>query len=96
MFDGEPHWEYIDYPIQGQMLQGRFAIPDYDSMMMKESDFRNEVKRRVTAEMVDQIMRHKLAEWTQFRDPISGSTVVMIRAYLAKDRDVHVLRTLKP
>lgn len=96
MFDDEPHWEYIDYPIQGQMLQGRFAIPDYDSMMMKESDFRNEVKRRVTAEMVDQIMRHKLAEWTQFRDPISGSTVVMVRAYLAKDRDVHVLRTLKP
>ena len=96
MFNGEPHWEYIDYPIQGQMLQGKFTIPEYDSMSMREVDYRNEVKRWVTAEMVDQIIQHKLAEWTRFRDPISGSTVVMVRAYLAKDRDVHLLRTLKP
>lgn len=96
MFNGDPHWEYIDYPIQGQMIQGKFSIPDYDSMVISDKEYREHVRKQVTQELAEEILRHKLAEWTQFRDPISGSTNIMVRAYLAKDRDVHLLRTLKP
>ena len=95
MSNGIPTWEYIDYPIQGQMIQGKFSIPEYDKMVIADKEYREYVRTHVTAELAQKIIEHKLAEWTQFRDPISGMTQIMVRAYLAKDRDVHLLRTLK-
>jgi hypothetical protein len=95
-FNGIPTWEYIDYPIQGQMIQGKFSIPDYDEMVISDKQYREHARQYVTNELAQKIIEHKLAEWTRFQDPIYGVTNVMVRAYLAKDRDVHLLRTLKP
>ena len=87
-------WEYIEYPIQGQMLVGKMILSDYDSTGLSDKRYRDHIRHTITKKLAEEIVKHKFAEWTQFKDPLSGATTIMIRAYLAKDKDVHLLRTL--
>ena len=87
-------WKYIEYPIQGQMLVGKLILSDYDSAGLSDKRYKEHIRNIITKQLAEEIVKHKFAEWKQFKDPLSGATTIMIRAYLAKDKDVHLLRTL--
>lgn len=87
-----PTFEYKDYPIGGKMVIGRFRYED--DLRMLNPDEKDVLRHDVVKQMVEEIIAKKLCDMTQMRDPLSYNTIITVRAYLAQDSDVRLLRTL--
>ena len=89
----EPTFTSHDYPIGGKMVVGSCTMSEMDAIdMMDTVDGKNEVKRKLIQQMVDYMLENKLAEFTMLEDHARGTRTFRVRAYLAPNDQVKVLR----
>lgn len=93
MFDKEPMFTTYDYAIGGKMVVGKATLSDsYAEMFTSDSEARQQVKEKLIHDMATFILENNLVEFTQYVDPISFSTKIAVRAYLAPNDQVKILR----
>jgi hypothetical protein len=77
--------------IRGKMVVGRLTLSSLD--MVKYSDQTDILKQTLVRQMVEYIINNKLVEFTKQEDPVTLQTRIAVRAYLAPDDQVKLLRT---
>lgn len=93
MFDKEPDFKSYDYLIGGKMVVGRASMEEsYALQMNADFDFRAEVKKKLIMDMAKYMLENNLVEFTQFDDPMTGTKNIAVRAYLAPNEQVKILR----
>lgn len=89
-------FETEEYAIGGQMITGRVILSEMQMMQIDQNpDMREYVRKSLATTLAETMLSNKLVEFTQHRDPISFSQAVVVRAYLAPDNQVKILRTIK-
>ena len=86
-----------DYPIGGKMVVGKAQMSEEFKVMMDDGDITaiSHVKEKLTRDLVHHILESKLVEFTSWDDPVLGKKHVAIRAYLAPNDQVKILRLSK-
>jgi len=89
----EPIFTAYDYVIGGKLVVGKAILEDDFAQLMK-TDYhaRDRIKQKLIQDMAQYILENKLVEFTQLIDPITFKTQIAVRAYLAPDDQVKVLR----
>jgi hypothetical protein len=87
-------FETYDYIIGGKMVVGRAEMSEDYRMMMENGDEYaiKSVKEKLIRDMTTFMLENQLVEFTYYDDPISFSRKIAVRAYLAPDDQVKVLR----
>ena len=79
--------------IGGTLIQSRFELADHEMMQFgSDAAFRDEIKRRLVAELVHYLLANKLVECTTMRRPDTGRTLVAARLCVTPDEQVRLLR----
>jgi hypothetical protein len=93
MFQQEPDFKTHEYIIGGKMVVGRATMEhSFAVQMNNDIDFREEVKKKLIMDMAQYILEHNLVEFTQYDDPMTMSKSIAVRAYLAPNDQVRILR----
>ena len=92
----EPIFETHDYAIGGKMVTGRAAMTEQFRMMMEDGDANaiKQVKEKLIHQMAEFILENKLVEFTHQDDPITYNRQIAVRAYLAPNDQVKILRSV--
>ena len=93
----EAKFDTYDYAIGGKLVTGSVTISDrYDSLLIHGDKLAaDEIKQNLIRQMADYMLENSLVEFTHYTDPIRFQKTIKIRAYLAKDSDVKILRVYK-
>jgi hypothetical protein len=90
---GEVDFKTYDYLIGGKMVVGRASMDDsYAQMIMSDQDARENIKKKLISDMAQYILENNLVEFTQQDDPMTLCKNIYIRAYLAPNDQVKILR----
>ena len=83
-----------DYSIGGKMVVGKSVLSESYRMMMENGDKEaiDAVKSELVHKMVLYILENKLVEFTYQDDPMTFSRQIAVRAYLAPNDQVKILR----
>jgi hypothetical protein len=85
-----------EYAIGGKMVVGRATIAESYRMLLEDGD--EEAKKALKSELIHQmalyILENNLVEFTYFDDPITFSRQIAVRAYLAPDSQVKIIRSV--
>jgi hypothetical protein len=96
MFQQEPKFDTYDYAIGGKMVVGK-ARMSYDYKLMLE-DGDEEAKKRLKNDLIQQmamfILENNLVEFTYYDDPVTFDRQIAVRAYLAPNDQVKILRVV--
>ncbi len=93
MLASDPMFDTYDYAIGGKMVVGKAHLTgQYSQMMQTDQEARLRVKNELIQQMTTYILENNLVEFTQYKDPITMDTVVHVRAYLAPNEQVKLLR----
>ena len=91
-------FDTYDYAIGGKMVVGKAIMSENYFAMIKGND--DDAKMAVKRDLINQLTKHmlenNLVEFTSHQDPITGNMMVAVRAYLAPDDQVKILRVAKP
>ena len=94
MFQSEPKFDTYDYAIGGKMVVGRAIMTDSYKLMVEDGD--KEAVDRLKSDLIHQmaqfILENKLVEFTHYDDPITFDRQVAVRAYLAPNDQIKILR----
>ena len=87
-------FESHDYAIGGKMVVGRAEMTEDFRMMIENGDATAimQVKEKLTRDLVSHMLTNKLVEFTHYDDPITMRRHLAIRAYLAPNDQVRILR----
>ena len=87
-------FESHDYAIGGKMVVGRAEMTEDFRMMIEDGDATAimQIKEKLTRDLVHFILENKLVEFTHHEDPITFRRQMAIRAYLAPNDQVKILR----
>lgn len=89
----EPFFTTHDYTIGGKMVVGKTILDDsYSELMKTDIDVRDRVKKELIMQMAKFMLENKLVEFTQMDDPITFRKHIAVRAYLAPNDQVKILR----
>lgn len=89
----EPDFKVHEYIIGGKMVVGRATMEHaYAVQMNTDHDFRDEVKKKLIMDMAQFILENNLVEFTQYDDPMTMNKQIAVRAYLAPNDQVKILR----
>jgi hypothetical protein len=93
----DPTFTSWDYAIGGKMVVGRATMSDQFRMMMEDGDATAimQVKEKLTRDLVQFILENKLVEFTHHDNPTTMDKQIAIRAYLAPNDQVKILRLSK-
>ena len=84
MITYDPVFETYDYAIGGKLVVGKTVLTDdYQQLVFTDQAARMRVKKELV---------HQLAEYMLDKDPVLFHTHVAIRAYIAPDDQVRILR----
>lgn len=90
---GEPDFTAHDYIIGGKLVVGKVTMDESFAALVKtDPEARMELKRKLIHDMAAYMLENNLVEFTQTTDPLSFRTAVMVRAYLAPNDQVKILR----
>lgn len=91
----DPIFTAHDYPIGGKMVVGKATISEEYKMMMEDghANTKTQVKNTLIHQMADFMIDNKLVEFTYYDDASSGARHITVRAYLAPNDQVKILRT---
>jgi hypothetical protein len=93
IFTDPPEFKSYDYLIGGKLVVGRASMDEsYAARMNTDFDFRDHVKRKLISDMAQYILEHNLVEFTQQDDPMTFTKHIAVRAYLAPNDQVKILR----
>ncbi len=88
----EPDFKTYDYTIGGKLVVGRAVIDEtYQQLMMSDQEARQRVKERLVSDMAQHMLENNLVEFMQQRN-VDMTTTVVVRAYIAPDSQVKILR----
>ena len=89
----EPDFKAYDYAIGGKMVVGKTILDDtYSALMKTDFEARDLVKKELIMQMAKFMLENKLVEFTQMDDPITFRKHIAVRAYLAPNDQVKILR----
>lgn len=89
----EPIFTTHDYVIGGKLVVGRASMDDtFAEILGKDIDAKKVVKEKLVRDLVTYILENQLVEFTQQTDPITFSKTILVRAYLAPNDQVKLLR----
>ena len=90
----DPTFTSWEYAIGGKMVVGRAEMTEDFRMMIEDGDATAvmQVKEKLTRDMVHFMLENKLVEFTHHDDPITMRRQLAIRAYLAPNDQVKILR----
>jgi hypothetical protein len=93
MFSNEPDFQTYDYAIGGKLIVAHATLDEnFSQLMNTDHEARMEVKRKLINDMAEYILENKLVEFTQQKEPIMFQTRIAVRAYMAPDSTVRLLR----
>lgn len=89
-------FETYDYAIGGKMVVGKARMSMEFRSMLDEGDpaARDRLKSDLIHQMAEYMLTNKLVEFTQQDDPLSGDKMIAVRAYLAPDSQIKILRSV--
>jgi hypothetical protein len=87
-------FQTYDYVIGGKMVVGKAVINEDYADIIKTGDTaaKLKVKSDLINQMAQYMLENNLVEFTSWDDPIHGTKHVAVRAYLAPDDQVRILR----
>ena len=90
-------FQTYDYAIGGKMIVGKAEMSEEFKMMMEDGDSTaiSHVKEKLTRDLVHHMLENKLVEFTSWDEPTLGKRHIAIRAYLAPNDQVRILRLAK-
>jgi hypothetical protein len=93
----DPQFTSWEYAIGGKMVVGRAEMSeDYRRMMEDGDEYAiKSVKEKLVRDMVTFMIENRLVEFTHQDDPITFSRKIAVRAYLAPNDQVRILRLAK-
>lgn len=90
---GDVDFKTYDYIIGGKMVVGKATMDDsFATMLMSDQDARENLKKKLISDMAQYILENNLVEFTQQDDPMTLRKNVYVRAYLAPNDQVKILR----
>ena len=94
MVTTDAKFETHEYAIGGKMVVGRATMSESYRMMMDNNDQKaiDAVKSQLINQMAQFILENKLVEFAYQDDPITFQRQIAVRAYLAPDNQVKILR----
>jgi hypothetical protein len=89
----EPEFQAHDYAIGGKMVVGRASMSEEFRILLEDGDFdaKKEIKNRLIHQMAEYMLEHNLVEFT-YQDDVMGNRNIAVRAYLAPNDQVKILR----
>lgn len=93
----DPLFESYDYAIGGKMVVGRATLTEDYRMMIEDGDqvATLRLKTELIHQMATYMLENNLVEFTHYDNPIDYSKSVAVRAYLAPNDQVRILRLAK-
>ena len=90
----EIDFQTYEYAIGGKMVVGRAEMTEHFRMMLESGDTTAimQIKEKLTRDLVSYMLENKLVEFTHHDDPITFRRQLAIRAYLAPNDQVKILR----
>ena len=89
----EPIFSTYDYVIGGKMVVGSAELTaEYSNLMQSDYESRQQIKQYLIQQMAQYILENNLVEFTQLDDPITFTKRIKVRAYLAPNDQVKILR----
>lgn len=89
----EVDFKTYDYVIGGKMVVGKATMDEaYSQMLMSDDDARMHIKKKLISDMAQYILENNLVEFTQQDHPMSMGKTIFVRAYLAPNDQVKILR----
>jgi hypothetical protein len=89
----EPDFKSYDYVIGGKLVVGRAVIDEtYQQLMMSDKEARQKVKEKLVTDMAHYMLENNLVEFMQQQNPMDLTTTVLVRAYIAPNDQVKILR----
>ena len=94
LYDDTLTFNTYDYAIGGKMVIGRATMSQEYSDMIKCGDANAImfVKKELINQLTAHMLENKLVEFTSWDDPVHGRKNVAVRAYLAPDDQIKILR----
>ena len=90
----DPIFQTYDYAIGGKLVAGRAEMSEDYRMMVEDGDqeavFR--IKQKLVRDMAEYMLENKLVEFTYQDDPYTLRRHVLVRAYVAPNDQVKILR----
>ena len=90
----DPVFRSYDYAIGGKMVVGKATMSEDYKMLLQDGD--EEAKKRVKTQLIQQMaqfmLENNLVEFTYYDNPIDFSRQIAVRAYLAPNDQVKILR----
>ena len=89
----DPIFTTHDYIIGGRLVVGR-AVMDESFAQLANTDHeaRMHIKKKLVMDMAEYMLENNLVEFTQQDDPITLRKHIAVRAYLAPNDQVKILR----
>jgi len=86
-----------DYAIGGKMVVGKAVISaDYAELIRDgDADSKLAVKQNLINQLTKYMLENNLVEFTSWDEPVTGTKHVAVRAYLAPDDQIKILRVAK-
>ena len=90
----DPIFNTYDYAIGGKMVVGRAEMDESFSIMLQDGDKDavKQIKEKLIHDMAKYMLENNLVEFTHQDDPITWRRRIAVRAYLAPDDQVKILR----
>jgi hypothetical protein len=88
-----PDFTTYDYAIGGKLIVGRASMGDtFAEIVGTDIDAKKRLKEKLVHDLATYMLENNLVEFTQVDDPITYSKTIMVRAYLAPNDQVKILR----
>ena len=89
----EPIFTTHDYVIGGKLIVGRASMDEtFAEILGKDIDAKKRLKEKLVHDLATYMLENQLVEFTQVDDPITFSKTISVRAYLAPNDQVKILR----
>jgi tyrosine-protein phosphatase YwqE len=83
-----------DYPIGGKMVVGSCTMTEMEAIdMMANNGGKERIKESLIQQLARYILENKLVEFTMVEDHARATRTFRVRAYLAPNDQVKILRT---
>lgn len=93
MYNTPLTFQVISHAIGGKLVTGKIIVSEeYKDEMDHNPAARNLVKTELIHQMAEYMMENKLVEFT-YQDSYDGQRTILVRAYLAPDAQIKILRT---
>jgi hypothetical protein len=89
----EPIFTTHDYAIGGKLIVGRASMDEtFAEILGKDIDAKKRLKEKLVHDLATYMLENQLVEFTLHDDPITFNKTIAVRAYLAPNDQVKILR----